>query len=329
MFSQSLFFITQSTTPIIGDIAKFFGFLMDSIYNFFGSTFGVYSLGLSIIIFTIITRLLMLPLAFKQQKSMKEMQVIQPDIKKIQDKYKNKKDQESQRKMQAEMTALYQEHGVSPFGGCLPLLIQMPIIFSLFAVLRNIPAYIGNIGEYYTTIADKVMNYSGYEDKLATLIDGNSALTVSKFDSSIVEKVIDLLYKFQTDTWTQFYELFPDIQVPVANVVTELEKIYYMFGINLADKPDMLSIGVLIPVLNVAVQFLVTKSSMAKNAGSGQANQTNQTMMYTMPFVSGFFAMQMPAGLGLYWLVGSMFQLGQQLVINKHIHADLDKKKKK
>jgi len=329
MFSQSLFFITQSTTPIIGDIAKFFGFLMDNIYNFFGNTFGFYSLGLSIIIFTIITRLLMLPLAFKQQKSMKEMQVIQPDLKKIQDKYKNKKDQESQKKQQAEMSALYQEHGVSPFGGCLPLVIQMPIIFSLFAVLRNIPAYIGNIGEYYTTIAEKVMSYSGYEDKLATLMDGNTALTVSKFDSTIIEKVIDLLYKFQTDTWTQFYGLFPDIQVPVANVVQELEKIYMMFGINLANKPDMLSIGVLIPILNVAIQFLVTKSSMAKNTGSAGSNQTNKTMMYTMPFVSGFFAMQMPAGLGLYWLVGSMFQLGQQLVINKHIHADMDKKKKK
>lgn len=326
MFSQSLFFITQSTTPIIGDIAKFFGFLMDNIYNFFGSTFGVYSLGLSIIVFTIITRLLMLPLAFKQQKSMKEMQVIQPDIKKIQDKYKNKKDAESQKKQQAEMTALYQEHGVNPLGGCLPLLIQMPIIFSLFAVLRNIPAYIGNIGDYYTTIADKVMGISGYGDKLTTLMESNSALTVSKFDATIVEKVIDLLYKFQTDTWTEFYSLFPSIQVDVAAVVQELEKIYYMFGINLADKPDMLSIGVLIPVLNVVVQFLVTRSSMAKNAGSGQANSTNQTMMYTMPFVSGFFAMQMPAGLGLYWLVGSMFQYGQQLVINSHINTDKKKK---
>ncbi len=113
---QFLTLATQSSTPIIGDLAKFFGVLMDYIYNFFGNTFGIFSLGLSIIVFTIITRLLMLPLAFKQQKSMKEMQLIQPDLKKIQDKYKNKKDQESQRKMQAEMTALYQEHGVSPLA---------------------------------------------------------------------------------------------------------------------------------------------------------------------------------------------------------------------
>lgn len=328
MFSQSIFFITQSTTPIIGDLARFFGFLMNSIYNFFGSTFGIYSLGLSIIIFTVITRLLMLPLAFKQQKSMKEMQIIQPDLKKIQDKYKNKKDQESQKKMQAEMSALYQEHGVSPFGGCLPLLIQMPIIFSLFAVLRNIPAYIANIGTYYHTIVDYIFSIDGYADKLATLMDANKALIVSKYDPTITEKVIDLLYKFQTDTWNQFYNLFPSIQAPVEEVVGQLNEIYYMFGINLADKPNMLTIGVLIPVLNVAVQFLVTKSSMARNTGAAGQNQTNQTMMYTMPFVSGFFAMQMPAGLGLYWLVGSIFQLGQQLVINKHIHDDLGKKKK-
>ena len=331
MFSSMQFFLTQSSTPIIGDIARFFGFLMDGIYNFFGSNFGIYSLGLSIIVFTIITRLLMLPLAFKQQKSMKEMQVIQPEIKRVQDKYKNKKDKESQQKMQAELSALYQQHGVNPFGGCLPLLIQMPIIFSLFSVLRNIPAYIDNIKVYYVNIANYIFEVPNYGEKLTSIMD-DSSIMVKNFDPSVLDKVIDLLYQFQSSTWETFYNVFPSIQTQVANQVVELNNIYSMFGINLSDKPDMMSIGVLIPLLNVAVQFLVTQTSMAqsakkKDAPNTQAEQTNKTMMYTMPLVSGFFAMTLPAGLGLYWLVGSLFQLGQQLVINKHVHNDAPNKK--
>lgn len=338
MFSQ-LVLLTQSGTPVIGDIAKFFGFLMDAIYNFFGNTFGFYSLGLSIIIFTIITRLLMLPLAFRQQKSMKEMQKIQPEIKKIQDKYKNTKDQASQQKQQAELTALYQEHGVNPLGGCLPLLIQMPIIFALFSVLRNIPAYIGSIGDKYYAIVGQINSVDGYPAKFAALqgsdneaysIFQNAFQQIKDFDVTIPEKVIDVLYKFQTETWTAFYDLFGDIQGSVQPIVSELTEIYSFIGINLADRPDLMSIGVLIPVLNVVVQFLATKASMSKNQsaqGGGAAASTNQTMMYTMPLISGFFAIQLPAGLGLYWLMGGIFQLGQQLVINRHLHQDAEKSK--
>lgn len=338
MFSQ-LVLLTQSSTPVIGDVAKLFGYLMDTIYNFFGNTFGFYSLGLSIIIFTIITRILMLPLAFKQQKSMKEMQKIQPEIKKIQDKYKNKKDQASQQKQQAEMTALYQEHGVNPLGGCLPLLIQMPIIFALFSVLRNIPAYIGSIGDKYYAIVDQINGVPGYAEKFASLNDKevadyevfqNAFSQIRDFDVTIPEKIIDVLYKFQTETWSAFYELFGDIQGAVEPIVTELTEIYSFVGINLADRPDLMSIGVLIPVLNVVVQFLATKASMSsnKNNQTGTAASTNQTMMYTMPLISGFFAIQLPAGLGLYWLMGGIFQLGQQLVINRHLHQDAEKNKK-
>ena len=335
--------LTQSTTPIIGDLASIFGILMNGIYNFFGNTFGFFSLGFSIVVFTIITRLLMLPLAFRQQKSMKEMQKIQPQIKKIQDKYKNKKDHASQQKQQAELQALYQEHNVSPLGGCLPLLIQMPIIFSLYQVLRNIPAYITSVGDKYQLIVDNLNSVDGYAEKFAALNGSEDTAAevfksafqqVSNFDILIDNKVIDVMNKFQTETWDAFYAMFTDITANVQPIVVELYEIYDFFGINLADKPNMMSIGVLIPVLNVVVQFFATRASMSANktAGGdsgGTAAQTNQTMMYTMPLISGFFAMQLPAGLGLYWLCGSLFQLGQTLFINRHLHINQDSVKKK
>jgi YidC/Oxa1 family membrane protein insertase len=309
--------ITQNSSFIIGPIAKIFGVIMDAIYNMF-SAIGIESLGVSIIVFTIIVRLLMLPLAFKQQKSMIGMQAIQPELKKIQDKYKNKKDVESQNKMRMEMSQLYQKHNVSPFGGCLPLLIQFPIIMSLFQVLRNIPAYIMSIKKIYLDIILSVKALPGFE---AFLTDVNKAskMPVKNFDIASNEKVIDVLSKFNSTDWNNFKLQFGNVGT---SFIDQLENTNYFLGIiNLADKPDLMSFGLLIPVLNVIVQFLVSKTTMGSNSKNMDQKQaaTNKTMMYTMPLITVFFVVSMPAGLGLYWLTSSSFQLVQQIVINKHL----------
>ena len=88
----------------------------------------------------------MYPLNSKQQKSSRLMNKINPEIKAIQKKYKNKKDQASQMKMNQETQDIYAKYGISPFGGCLPLLITMPILFALYNVIRNIPYYVNGIG---------------------------------------------------------------------------------------------------------------------------------------------------------------------------------------
>jgi YidC/Oxa1 family membrane protein insertase len=93
--------------------------------------------GVAIILLTLLVRILFWPLTHKSTESMKRMQELQPQIKEIQAKYKNKKDQASMQKMQAETMALYRENKVNPMGGCLPLLVQMPVFFALFTVLRN------------------------------------------------------------------------------------------------------------------------------------------------------------------------------------------------
>lgn len=94
---------------------------------------GIPSYFLAIIIFTILAKILLYPLTAKQMKSMKAMQEIQPKIKEIQAKQKDPQ------KSQAEMMAVYQEHGVNPLAGCLPILIQMPIFFALFSALKQFP----------------------------------------------------------------------------------------------------------------------------------------------------------------------------------------------
>ncbi len=314
MFLSNIVLLTKSSTFIIGPIAQLFGIIMNFIFNTLRSV-GINSLGWSIILFTIVVRTLMIPLAVQQQKSMKGMQKIQPEMKKIQDKYRGKKDKESQQKMQMELSQLYQANGVSPFGGCLPMLIQMPIIFALFQVLRNVPSYILHVKDIFSNIAASIVGVDGVSDYLSELAN-TGRYKVYDFTVENTDKVIDVLAQFTSSQWAEFIDKFSSLGSVVSTNYNEIIDIYNFLSINLADRPDLLSIGVLIPILNVGLQFLVMKTS---TSSAGNNNPSAKSMMYTMPFVTGFFVITMPAGLGLYWLVGSIFQLAQQMIINNHL----------
>ena len=131
--------------PIIKQIAWLLGQVMNGIFNVL-SAIGIENIGVCIIIFTIIVYTLMIPLTIKQQKFSKMSAVMQPEIKKIQKKYEGKKDQASMMKQQEEINMVYEKYGTSMSGGCLPMLIQMPILFALYNVIRNIPYYVNGIG---------------------------------------------------------------------------------------------------------------------------------------------------------------------------------------
>jgi YidC/Oxa1 family membrane protein insertase len=263
---------------------------------------------------------------------MKEQQKIQPEMKKIQEKYKNKKDESSQRKQQEELSALYKKHGVNPLGGCLPLLIQMPILFALFRVLRNIPAYITQVKDVYAGIIAQVVQVDGYETVLDTYLENK---TVSDYDVADTNKIIDLLSQLTNSEWVDFKSKFASVSDMIAPLIDKLYDINNFLTINLTDKPvssfqDIISIGTLIPLLCFISQIIIAKTTMAKNTSSSSnpaQDQTQKTMMYMMPLITVFFVITMPAGLGLYWLVSNMVQLLQQFIFNKLIHDDNDKGK--
>lgn len=323
---SATFILTQSTTPIIGTIAKIFGLIMNGIYNFFYNSFGIVSIGISIIVFTLIIRLLMLPLAIKQQKSMKDIQKIQPELKKIQEKYKNMKDPESQRKMQAEQAKLYQDYNVNPFGGCLPLLIQMPILFALFAVLRNIPAYISQVKDVYISVVTNIMTVPGYE-KIIETFHSAQRIKIKGFDINIQDKIIDLLSSLSSKGWLELKGLFPSITDQLSPLIDKITSINYFLTINLADKPvsfsngiqGIFTLGLLIPILCFIAQLLVSKTAPASGSGDKNQDQTQKNMMLMMPFITLLFVFQMPAGLGLYWLTSNVFQIIQQIVVNNYL----------
>ena len=132
--------LSVSTTPVIGWIAQLLGWIMNAIYWVLDAIH-IPNVGLAIIFYTIITYLLLTPLQIKQQKMSKMMSIIQPEIQKIQKKYQGKRDQATQMKIQEETMGLYQKYGISPTGSCLPLLIQLPILFGLYQVIYHIPGY--------------------------------------------------------------------------------------------------------------------------------------------------------------------------------------------
>ena len=110
-------------------------------------TIGIHNTGLCIILFTIVAYLLMYPLNSKQQKSSRLMSKINPEIKAIQKKYKGKTDQASQMKMNQETQAIYAKYGISPFSGCLPLIVTLPVMYCLYRVMYDVKKYVPALAE--------------------------------------------------------------------------------------------------------------------------------------------------------------------------------------
>ena len=163
--------LTAYDGAILGPIAKALGWIMNGIYIGLYNLFGIESVTLSIIIITIIIYMCMLPLTIKQQKFSKLSMKMQPEIQAIQAKYKGKKDQASMMAMNEETNLIYQKYGVSPTGTCLPMLIQMPILFALYRVFYNIPAYIPRVKENFTDLVNNIMVADGYKESLANLMN--------------------------------------------------------------------------------------------------------------------------------------------------------------
>ncbi len=147
---------------------------------------------LSIIGLTVVVRLLVLPLYNKQIRSSRQAQVIQPEVQKIQKKYKGKKDMVSRRRMQEEMQAVYRKHGTSPFATCLPMLVQMPILFALYRVISAFPGiskgYRDALGPITKKLATDFENSTVFGAPLAT-----NFRTATSTNSQIVIGVLVLI----------------------------------------------------------------------------------------------------------------------------------------
>lgn len=330
--------LTQYDGSILGPIAKLLGIIMNGIFNFL-DFIHIPNIGLSIILFTIVIYLLLMPLTIKQQKFSKLSAKMNPELQAIQNKYKNKKDNESVAKMNEEMQAVYKKYGVSPTGSCVQLLIQMPILFALYRVIDSMPAYVTKIKESLEPLANAIISASGGSEFMQTL---ESARYFAKRDFTLSNTIVDVLNKASTAEWNMIGEKFPDIANVVDTSRISFEKYNNFLGLNIANSPSyilkeawadkawLLIIGaLLVPVLAALTQWLNTlfmPQPENNNASDNPMASSMKTMNVMMPLMSAVFCFTLPAGMGLYWIAGAVVRSIQQIVINKHIDKmDIDK----
>lgn len=312
--------LTQSETFLIGDIAKLLGIIMNWLFEI-TSSIGIENIGLCIILFTIVVKMLMFPMTVKQQKFSKISAVMNPELQAIQTKYKGKNDQESMYKMQEETKAVYEKYGTSPTGGCLQLLIQLPIIYALFRVIQNIPAYVSSVKDIFMNIVTPLQAEAGFLEKIKPFAEAHA---LSKYDYTDTNRVIDLLYKFTDAEWSDLMEQFPNLTTVIAENLEHINHMNNFLGINLAEAPGFaLTPALLIPILSGLSQWVSTKLMTANQPITNKSADEENTMASSMkmmnnmmPFMSAFFCITMPAGLGIYWVATSVVMIVQQIVLN-------------
>lgn len=350
--------LTAYPGSILGPIAKLLGMLMDWIYSGISNITGgrVESVVLSIVIITIIIYMCLLPLTIKQQKFSKLSQKMQPEMQAIQAKYKNKKDQASMMAMQEETQLLYQKYGISPMGSCVQMLIQMPILFALYRVFYNIPAYLSGVKGSFTGLVDSIQQTSGYQDTLVSLMEKYNVVTSSGLNASNVASkladasgdtlsnyIIDILYKLPSKGWDALLDgkFFDGIQSVVEKTHDALLHFNYFLGLNISDtpwyiiksnftdKPDkwllFVILALLIPVLSYLTQMINIKLMPQATNGNDQMASQIKMMNLMMPLMSLFFCFTVPVGLGIYWICSALVRGIQQFFVNRHIeNLDLE-----
>ncbi len=342
--------LTQNNGVIIGPISRLLGYLMEGIF-FVIDKIGIPNIGLAIILFTIAINVLMLPLTIKQQKFSKLNAKMNPEIQAIQKKYQNKKDNNAAIAMNQEIQTVYAKYGVSPTGSCLQLLIQMPILLALYRVIYAMPAYVSKIKEAFFPLVDELIAQPGSVEFIQSF--KNSGMYAKQFANDLFvsgnmeymqNTYIDCLNKASTSEWLSISEKFPSLAGDVSSTLGNLDVYNSFLGLNIGNSPSyiisdalrtgsyILVIGAaLIPILSAVTQWVNVKLMPSAAASSGNNDavdvtaQSMRTMNMIMPVMSAVFCFTLPAGMGIYWITGSVVRSVQQVLINKHIdRMDID-----
>ena len=289
--------------------ANIFGYLLNIINNFVGNY------GLAIILFTIIIKLVMLPLSMKQQRTMKKSAKLQEEMKVLQFKYKNDPE-----KLNREMMDLYKKENMSPFSGCLSAIVQFILLISIFYMVR-----------YPLTYMEKI-DKSQLDTYVQQMKDDGMVVSQAYSEIDVVRELDYLKEKFPED-----------------ETLNKINLNMQFFGLDLGKIPQQ-NLGdwtvYIIPVLYIISTFIsmrITTSMQSKtkkkddivditendeNAENkeNQRNemedamaQSNKMMSWMMPIMSVSISLVAPLGLALYWLVNNILMISERLVLDKFI----------
>jgi len=310
--------IQKSPGLIIGPITKCLGIVFDFVFNCVHSVLKNNALGVSIIVITLVARMIMWPFSMRQIKNSILMQKLQPELKKIQAKYPDKKNLESQRQLNAEIQNLYRENKINPTGGCLLAFVQLPMFMALNQLLTNSYCYITQIGNVYENLVNKIMSVPNYIALIKPLAIPQvpKGMTIDLRLVSDLEKVIN---KFTSSDWNKFLSGLANLNsFEISNALIKKHEIESFFGINLVDQCSLKFPSVIIPVLSVITTFL-SSYVMAKGTANDEASRTQQRLsLIIMPVMMGIISLTLSSGVGLYWITNSVIQFVQQLFAYKY-----------
>ena len=304
---------------IIEPIASLLGKVLDVLFVGINAI-GLGNIAIAIILFTLLVKLLMLPLTAKQSKMMKLNSIIGPEVRAIQNKYKDKKgDQNAMLKMQEETKAVYAKYGTSQMGGCVQMLIQFPILLALYRVFQRIPMYVTSLKALFINIlgdgGNGIMSAADYSDFMSNTFNTG---TLAKIDWSNVNDAVVAMNSFTTEQWNLLKEHFTSY----ASVIADNQAMNTFIGINVSQVPTLaLNIAILIPILSGVTQYISVRVSQGKSNQDDSDNPAAASMKMMnifMPIMSAFIAFSVPAGLGLYWIATAVIQTIIQICINRY-----------
>jgi len=282
-------------------IAYPIGGLLKFIYEFIAFK----NYGFAIIILTIFVKTVMLPLYIKQYNSTLRMSEIQPQLIEIQKKYKNDNE-----KLNIEMMNLYKKNKISPAGGCLPLFIQMPILFSLYYVISQPLKYMFDKSDVVIKQLYEMIPVGS--ERIGSMHD----LSIINYFSSNIDQLPNISLLLGKDELINMNFLGINLGlVPTFNYhLMNNEKLYLL----------------LIPILATVTTYISLKYSTPKSSQKSD-NPMQDSMLKSMnmvsPIMTGFISFTVPSGLGLYWIVSNIYQVLQQVFINKFIAKNSSKEK--
>ena len=263
---------------MINTIASLFGAIIRLIYSIVGENYG-----LSIIIFAVLTKVILFPLNLKQAKSMEEMKKLSPMEQEIRKKYKGNNE-----KIGIELQKLYSEHKVNPMAGCLPALIQIPIVIAMFYIVKQPLTYIKQIPN--EQIVDYIKEIKGNDEEVTKAEIRNNEIKIAG-----EKNIIDMDFAGIN---------FGDI--PANSVNKNIKK---------AERPSYFTL--IVPALSLVLSLIQNKINMKNSNMTEEQKEQQKTMNLMLPFLSAYISYIMPLALGIYWLIGNVCQLISQLLITK------------
>ena len=300
--------LTQYGGKILGPIAKILGYLMEGIFYIL-DLIGIPNIGLSIILFTIVIYLLLMPLTIKQQKFSKLSAKMNPELQAIQAKYKNKKDNDSMMAMNEETKEVYAKYGVSPSGSCVQLLIQMPILFALYRVIYAMPAYVNKIGDTFRVLAEKIVSTDNgaflQNSGVETISKAVSMYGKSMNEGNMLNGIVDVLNMLSSSDMKIIADQYhlSDLKFNGEYILSQLganreiitrgliDRYNNFLGINISNSPSfmvseawnaeggiqwlMIIAALAIPLLSALTQWINTKLMPQANSNNDK-NKTDQ-----------------------------------------------------